>query len=65
METKGIPQQLADSEVGGFAGLGLSEQVVEALRGIGFHSPTPIQAASTVPVRPIPPQQWTYVARHG
>jgi ATP-dependent RNA helicase RhlE len=49
METKGIPQQSAASEVGGFAGLGLSAAVVEALNGIGFHSPTPIQAAVIPP----------------
>ena len=49
METKGIPQQSAADAVGGFAGLGLSEPVVEALSGIGFHSPTPIQAAVIPP----------------
>ena len=45
METRGIPQQSADKALGGFAELGISAPVVEALDRIGFHSPTPIQAA--------------------
>ena len=45
METQGIPQQSADKALGGFAELGISAAVVEALDRIGFHSPTPIQAA--------------------
>jgi ATP-dependent RNA helicase RhlE len=49
METKGIPQQSAEGDVGGFAGLGLSEPVVTALDRIGFLSPTPIQAAVIPP----------------
>jgi ATP-dependent RNA helicase RhlE len=49
METKGIPQQSAAAELGGFAELGVSARVVEALDRIGFHSPTPIQAAVIPP----------------
>jgi ATP-dependent RNA helicase RhlE len=49
METKGIPQPSAEAVTGGFAGLGVSEPVVAALEEIGFHSPTPIQAAVIPP----------------
>ena len=49
METQGIPQQSAATAEGGFAGLGVSEQVVAALDKIGFHAPTPIQAAVIPP----------------
>ena len=49
METRGIPQQTAALEAGGFADLGISPPVVAALEGIGFISPTPIQAAVIPP----------------
>lgn len=49
METKGIPQQTAAIEAGGFDDLGLSREVVAALDRIGFHTPTPIQAAVIPP----------------
>ncbi len=49
METKGIPQHSAAESLGGFADLGVSAPVVEALERIGFHSPTPIQAAVIPP----------------
>lgn len=49
METAGIPQHSAATDVGGFAGLGVNERLVEALEGIGFLSPTPIQAAVIPP----------------
>ena len=45
MNTQGIPQQSADTALGGFAELGISAPVVAALEKIGFLSPTPIQAA--------------------
>ena len=43
--TTDVLEQRCAALEGGIAGLGLSEPVVEALRGIDFHSPTPIQAA--------------------
>src|SRR5450631_2427433 len=46
----GAPMQPADSPTSiSFADLGLNEAVVQALKDVGYESPTPIQAA-TIPV---------------
>ncbi len=49
MESRGIPQPSAAEAGCGFGELGLPEPVVEALARIGFHAPTPIQAAVIPP----------------
>ena len=49
MGTRGIPQQSAAAAIGGFAGLGVSDDVVAALDQIDFRAPTPIQAAIIPP----------------